>query len=415
MQIFHTSLLPTFGDVNTKTDPEISKPEVGLEVAGIETVEFQLFPDAAAGDPVLLPNSQPQNTALTEFTASESVETAEPKDNLQGTDTADEAMQVSEPPQGEHTRITLHSSAHILDDAPKTFLERQFRPQPIAELMFQGGIETIEPQIAKTPQPDMQISGRDVNSEHPIQIPKKLTSSQLEQTTQKLPVINNDKQSPTLSLDDDAKPSALTNTATPVPQPINRIPEAPMIPLVVAPSSRVIDPQIDRLTGQDEFRFSPEFSSGLDVSTHREAGSSVVNTRAPQELPRLISSQLVDIARTNPDKPVELTLNPEELGKLRMTFKTDASSMNIVVQVERPETLELMRRHIDQLAQDMGELGYSSVQFSFQQQGGDGADAQGNHSGNGTVLHESETPPPPTVHDSIPMKVTVRDGIDIRL
>ncbi|WP_371170469.1 flagellar hook-length control protein FliK [Aliiroseovarius sp. 2305UL8-7] len=87
------------------------------------------------------------------------------------------------------------------------------------------------------------------------------------------------------------------------------------------------------------------------------------------DAPRIISAQLVEIARTLPDKPVELTLNPEELGRLRMTFQSDATTMNVVLQVERPETLDLMRRHIELLAQDMKELGYEDVNFSFQQQG----------------------------------------------
>ena len=99
-----------------------------------------------------------------------------------------------------------------------------------------------------------------------------------------------------------------------------------------------------------------------------DAKSNLNQSRISPDAPRLISAQVVEIARTQPDKPVELTLNPEELGRLRMTFQSDSTSMNVVLQVERPETLELMRRHIELLAQDMKELGYEDVSFSFQQQ-----------------------------------------------
>ena len=68
------------------------------------------------------------------------------------------------------------------------------------------------------------------------------------------------------------------------------------------------------------------------------------------------------------DGPVELSLSPEELGKVKMTLSATDGAMTLVVTAERHDTLDLLRRNIDQLAQDFRDLGYDSLEFSFGQE-----------------------------------------------
>lgn len=68
---------------------------------------------------------------------------------------------------------------------------------------------------------------------------------------------------------------------------------------------------------------------------------------------------------------VELTLAPEELGRIRMTMAGDGGHMTVIVHADRAETLDLLRRNIDMLAQDFRDLGYAQTSFSFD---GGGAD-----------------------------------------
>lgn len=109
----------------------------------------------------------------------------------------------------------------------------------------------------------------------------------------------------------------------------------------------------------------------LPPLTVMQAGQSAMNQhqygRTVVDMPRQISAQIVEAMRSGVERPVELQLHPEELGRVRLTFQTDASSLNVVLQMERPETLELMRRHIELLAQDMRDIGYEDVSFSFSQ------------------------------------------------
>ncbi|MCV2881791.1 flagellar hook-length control protein FliK [Actibacterium sp. XHP0104] len=62
---------------------------------------------------------------------------------------------------------------------------------------------------------------------------------------------------------------------------------------------------------------------------------------------------------------IELAMNPEELGRVRLSLSASENSLQVVIQADRPETQDLMRRHIDQLGQEMRSLGYRDVSFAF--------------------------------------------------
>ena len=72
--------------------------------------------------------------------------------------------------------------------------------------------------------------------------------------------------------------------------------------------------------------------------------------------------------RSGPDTPVEVSLNPEELGRVRVALSAqDTGVVSVTIAAERPETLALLKRHIDLLVQDFQALGYSGAEFSFAQ------------------------------------------------
>lgn len=72
---------------------------------------------------------------------------------------------------------------------------------------------------------------------------------------------------------------------------------------------------------------------------------------------------------------LEITLSPEELGRLRLSMSRDGEGILVTVQAERSETLELMRRNVDLLAQDLRALGYEGATFDFGQWRGEGQPA----------------------------------------
>ncbi|MEL6808982.1 MAG: flagellar hook-length control protein FliK, partial [Pseudomonadota bacterium] len=83
----------------------------------------------------------------------------------------------------------------------------------------------------------------------------------------------------------------------------------------------------------------------------------------------------------------------------------------------RPETLDLMRRNIGDLAKSFAELGYADISFSFEQNDHMRGDGFG-HSGdaNDSIQDEDlvQTAPAIAVLPSSHLAI-VPDGVDIRL
>lgn len=116
-----------------------------------------------------------------------------------------------------------------------------------------------------------------------------------------------------------------------------------------------------------------ELASG-DVQRPAAIGTDSVRTAQSlaEHAPRVIET-IAHAARALVDRPVELALNPEELGRIRMTLQATDGGMSVQLTVERPETLELLRRNIDLLAAELRQAGYERLSFGFtgdQQAGG---------------------------------------------
>ena len=131
--------------------------------------------------------------------------------------------------------------------------------------------------------------------------------------------------------------------------------------------------------------------------------------------PRIVVGQLAEAFRSGAESPVELTLQPEELGRVRMVFRHDGGALAVSLSAERPEILDLLRRNIELLAEEMRAAGYGEVSFAFGQ-GGDGPDRR---------EQAPDLPGPETVHeasDTLPaaprpsgIAPAVTEGMDIRL
>ncbi|WP_407691741.1 flagellar hook-length control protein FliK [Pseudooctadecabacter jejudonensis] len=61
----------------------------------------------------------------------------------------------------------------------------------------------------------------------------------------------------------------------------------------------------------------------------------------------------------------QITLNPEELGTVRLSLSAGEAGIVVNIVAERPETADLMRRNIDSLLQEFADMGYDNPSFSF--------------------------------------------------
>lgn len=120
--------------------------------------------------------------------------------------------------------------------------------------------------------------------------------------------------------------------------------------------------------------------------------SHMVSQTARPAMPPSMMTQLVEIARAAQDKPVHVSLNPEELGRVRMSVTTAETGVTLLIVAEKPETLDLMRRNMDQIAREMANAGFTDLQLSF-----------GEGQGSTTSENNDETP------------AGQRDGINIEV
>jgi flagellar hook-length control protein FliK len=128
-------------------------------------------------------------------------------------------------------------------------------------------------------------------------------------------------------------------------------------------------------------------------------------------------AQLAPTLHRGKDGATELRLDPPELGRVRVTLRTGEHGLVAVVHVERPETLDLMRRHADILLRDLADAGQTRVDLSFAQfQGGDG---QGRRLSDAPALgfaaDDGVAATPAQPHSAQPRRSRAAGGLDIRV
>lgn len=62
---------------------------------------------------------------------------------------------------------------------------------------------------------------------------------------------------------------------------------------------------------------------------------------------------------------VDVLLHPEELGHVKFQIQQHGETVRILLSAERPETLDLLRRHSDQLLQEFRQSGFSQASLDF--------------------------------------------------
>jgi hypothetical protein len=128
---------------------------------------------------------------------------------------------------------------------------------------------------------------------------------------------------------------------------------------------------------------------------------------APAQTVRHIAEQIV-VSVANDDRgTTEIALDPEELGRVRLHLTVTDQIVQIVIAAERPETSDLMRRHLDVLQQEFRSLGFQSVDLGFSDEGGRNS--------------PKEVPKPTHIavealpDDPAPAQQFLTTGVDIRL
>jgi flagellar hook-length control protein FliK len=121
------------------------------------------------------------------------------------------------------------------------------------------------------------------------------------------------------------------------------------------------------------------------TSGQAQPGPAVAVERAlPPELPqhttRQIATALAAISH-DPGSAVDIALDPPELGRVRLSLTEVNGAMMVSIAAERPETADLIRRHLVLLADEFARLGLDAPSVDVSGGGPWGQDARHAHPG----------------------------------
>lgn len=174
---------------------------------------------------------------------------------------------------------------------------------------------------------------------------------------------------------------------------------------VILPFSGVQPVIPDNVAAQDEGLQGLATSDPILTLTRTESGGADVAIRA---------ASITQLAAEPGQEVTEIRLDPEELGRLRITLEGEGEAIRVRVEVERPETLDLLRRNGDRLAETLREAGYdqADMQFGSWSDGRNHADTRAAHD----VIAELE-PPAASSLALVPIarSVAMATGLNLRL
>ena len=113
--------------------------------------------------------------------------------------------------------------------------------------------------------------------------------------------------------------------------------------------------------GGEELGVSRAISSASDI---RPLAMPAPAAPPSSALDRVIAGFATEIASNAPGE-VELTLTPKELGTLRFRMAIHEATLFVHVTADRPETTDLVRRHMALLTSELTGEGFADVDFSF--------------------------------------------------
>ncbi|NBB96805.1 MAG: hypothetical protein GVY34_01350 [Alphaproteobacteria bacterium] len=114
---------------------------------------------------------------------------------------------------------------------------------------------------------------------------------------------------------------------------------------------------------------APDTVTGSGIAA-QSIGASASGGGASTAAPHQPSSIQIAQAITNATRDsFDITLAPEELGRVRIYLQSSETGLQITIATERPETLDLLRKNISSLARALSDLGHDSTSFQFEQNG----------------------------------------------
>ncbi|MFI0396729.1 flagellar hook-length control protein FliK [Paracoccus jiaweipingae] len=154
------------------------------------------------------------------------------------------------------------------------------------------------------------------------------------------------------------------------------------------PQSAQADSPLRRLT---DYRSDalPEFRDIILPRTGPAGAPGPVTGLAQSHKLETVTVQVSQAARSGDLDQIEVRLDPQELGLVKMTFQREADHTRVMVWAERPEVMDQLRRNADILLRDLRDAGMPRPEMHF----GQDRSSQDRPDGRAHVSHFSMSSP----------------------
>ena len=175
------------------------------------------------------------------------------------------------------------------------------------------------------------------------------------------------------ALDRRAEPSALPNAPPAGVETAQAVrPAAPPVAIPQGPPQhgmaevRMADGQIS-IAAEADRALADADALGLGIGAETRATTSFTVTTPVVDRTQgaAVMAQVAPTLRKGVDGTTEIRLDPPELGRVRLTLRTDENGLVATILAERPETIDMMKRAVDLLLRDLAAGGQTRVDLSF--------------------------------------------------
>ncbi len=224
------------------------------------------------------------------------------------------------------------------------------------------------------------------------------------------PALGQDQSPVKHGVSPDLAPTFATTAQIPVGRALGAVTNRPVV--AINPQTWLEAEMVENLDMVEE---AASFAA-TPISLGPAAGASgpIAAVASPLAIPlHQAVAQITAALSRSTDGATDIALAPEELGKVRLRLQPDASDpdrMVVMITFERPETLDLFRRNVGDLAEALRAAGYAGADIGFGQEGGGaGGFDQGHRPGSAPDL----TDPTPPTPDS--PRLAAGASLDVRL
>lgn len=250
--------------------------------------------------------------------------------------------------------LTGESAQDLAPDmAPILTVSRPVSAASLAQAVIQSQIDTDSPQPELVTSPKVGVPPAPPQTPTPQTPPLQTATLHPPAPTATVPP----------ALVAEAKPRVRANTDAP-PYDGDMAPDQPALPPQAAP---LLAPQV-LAVALNPPPFADPQAAPLAIDAAPNAATPLApNGPAAAQQPPSLAAQIIPHATKS--GPVEILLNPAELGHVRFEIHQKGDHVQVILSAERPETLDLLRRNTDQLTAEFRDSGFAGSNLSFGQWG----------------------------------------------